>query len=221
MKVVKVYGKLRELLGQCRFELNVSTPAQAFKALLINFPELEKFILDSEKDGVAYRMMVGRQHIGEDNLGDLALPLGSHEVFSIAPVIVGAGGNFGRIALGVGLIGASFLFPGAGLFGTTGIAGGVAGGGAAGIVGVSSSAVLTATTVGTALSAVGAGLVLGGVAQMISPTPQPQALKEQEQLESFTFSGIVNVSRQGIPVPVVLGRAYAGSVVVSSGLDVV
>ena len=156
MKVVKVYGKLRELLGQCRFELNVSTPAQAFKALLVNFPQLERFILDSEKDGVAYRMMVGRQHIGEDNFGDLALPLGSSEVFSIAPVIVGAGGSFGRIALGVGLIGASFLFPGAGLFGTTGIAGGVAGGGAAGIVGVSSSAVLTATTVGTALSAVGA-----------------------------------------------------------------
>jgi|TARA_R100000084_G_scaffold91774_1_gene45656 predicted phage tail protein len=221
MKVVKVYGKLRELLGQCRFELNVSTPAQAFKALLINFPKLEKFILDSEKDGVAYRMMVGRQHIGEDNLGDLALPLGSREVFSIAPVIVGAGGGFGRLALGVGLIGASFLFPGAGLFGTTGIAGGVAGGGAAGVVGVSSVAVLNATTIGTALSAVGAGLVLGGVAQIISPTPTPTALKEQEQLESFTFSGIVNVSRQGIPVPVVLGRAYAGSVVVSSGLDVV
>ena len=212
MKVVKVYGRLRELLGQCRFELNVSTPAQAFKALLINFPELEKFILDSEKDGVAYRMMVGRQHIGEDNLGDLALPLGSHEVFSIAPVIVGAGDGFGRIALGVGLIGASFLFPGAGLFGSS----------AFGVFGpLAPGTIATLTTVGTALSAVGAGLVLGGVAEMISPTPEPQARKEQEQLESFTFSGIVNVSRQGIPVPVVLGRVYAGSVVISSGLDVV
>ncbi len=40
MKTVKVYGKLRELLGQCRFELNVSTPAQAFKALLVNFRSL-------------------------------------------------------------------------------------------------------------------------------------------------------------------------------------
>ena len=220
MKVVKVYGKLRELLGQCRFELNVSTPAQAFKALLINFPELEKFILDSEKDGVAYRMMVGRQHIGEDNLGDLALPLGSREVFSIAPVIVGAGGSFGRIALGVGLIGASFLLPGAGLFGTTGLITGATTGTFSGLAAVSGLAG-TLTTVGTALSAIGAGLVLGGVAEMISPTPTPNALKEQEQLESFTFSGIVNVSRQGIPVPVVLGRAYAGSVVVSSGLDVV
>lgn len=204
MKTVKVYGKLRELLGQCRFELNVSTPAQAFKALLVNFPQLERFILDSEKDGVSYRMMVGRQHIGEQNFGDLALPFGEREVFSIAPAIAGAGGNFGRILLGAGLIGASFLFPGAGLFGGGGVV-----------------ATGTLATVGTGLSAIGAGLVLGGVAEMISPTPEPQQRKEAEQLESFTFSGIVNISRQGIPVPVVLGRAYAGSVVISSGLDVV
>ena len=208
MKVVKVYGKLRELLGQCRFELNVSTPAQAFKALLVNFPQLERFILDSEKDGVSYRMMVGRQHIGEQNFEDLALPFGEREVFSIAPAIAGAGGNFGRILLGAGLIGASFLFPGAGLFG-----------GAAGVTFTGTAATLA--TVGTGLSAIGAGLVLGGVAEMISPTPVPQQRKEAEQLESFTFSGIVNISRQGIPVPVVLGRAYAGSVVISSGLDVV
>ena len=208
-KIVKVYGRLRELLGQCRFELNVSTPAQAFKALLINFPQLERFILDSEKDGVAYRMMVGRQHIGEKNITDLGLPLGDREVFSIAPVIAGAGGTFGTIAIGVGLIGASFLFPGAGLFGKTALFSGAAAG-----TGI-------ATTIGTSLSFLGAGLVLQGVADIISPTSEPQARKEQEQLESFTFSGIVNVSRQGIPVPVVLGRAYAGSVVVSSGLDVV
>lgn len=208
MKTVKVYGKLRELLGQCRFELNVSTPAQAFKALLVNFPQLERFILDSEKDGVSYRMMVGRQHIGEQNFEDLALPFGEREVFSIAPAIAGAGGNFGRILLGAGLIGASFLFPGAGLFG-----------GAAGVTFTGTAATLA--TVGTGLSAIGAGLVLGGVAEMISPTPVPQQRKEAEQLESFTFSGIVNISRQGIPVPVVLGRAYAGSVVISSGLDVV
>tara|TARA_R110002012_G_scaffold50972_1_gene131934 strand:- start:2169 stop:2795 length:627 start_codon:yes stop_codon:yes gene_type:complete len=208
MKVVKVYGKLRELLGQCRFELDVATPAQAVKALLVNFPQLERFILDSEKDGVAYRMMVGRQHIGEQNFGDLSLPFGEREVFSIAPAIAGAGGNFGSILLGAGLIGASFLFPGAGLFGGTSFFGAAAGAG-------------VATTVGVGLSAVGAGLILGGVAEMISPTPQPQQRKEAEQLESFTFSGIVNISRQGIPVPVVLGRAYAGSVVISSGLDVV
>ena len=204
MKVVKVYGKLRELLGQCRFELNVSTPAQAFKALLINFPQLEQFILDSEKDGVAYRMMVGRQHIGEENFGDFGLPLGDQEVFSIAPVIAGAGA-VGRIAAGIGLIALAVVNPfGAATIGTLGL-----------------TAPIAVSTVLPYVASFGIGLALTGVAQLISPTPEPQARKEQEQLESFTFSGIVNVSRQGLPVPVVLGRAYAGSVVVSSGLDVV
>ena len=202
---MKVYGALRELLGQCRFELNVSTPAQAFKALLINFPQLERFILDSEKDGVAYRMMVGRQHIGEDNIADLELPLGEQEVFSIAPVIAGAGA-VGRIAAGVGLIAAAILVPGLGLS-------------------LGSVTVLGTTfgVVSAGIGAVGAGLLLSGVSQLISPTPEPiaRSREEQNQLESFSFSGIVNVGRQGAPVPVVLGRAYAGSVVVSSGLDTV
>ena len=105
-------------------------------------------------------------------------------------------------------------------FGTTS-AFGISAAGATGAGVVAGGAFLT--TVGTALSAVGAGLVLTGVADIISPTPDPLSMgrEEQNQLESFSFSGIVNVSRQGVPVPVVLGRAYAGSVVVSSGLDVV
>ena len=212
MKTVKVYGKLRELLGQCRFELDVRTPAQAFKALIVNFPQLERFILDSEKDGISYRMMVGRQHIGEQNIDELGLPFGQHEVFSIAPAIAGAGRSFGRFLIGAGLIGASFLFPGAGLFGSSAF--GVFGPLSAGTIG-------TLTTVGTALSFVGASLILGGIAEIISPTPKPQQLSEAERLQSFSFSGIVNTTTQGTPVPVVLGRAYAGSVVISSGLDVV
>ena len=221
MKVVKVYGALRELLGQCRFELDVATPGQAFKALCVNFPQLERWLLDSEKEGVAYRVMVGKQKVTEEDVSPLLLPFGQHEVFSITPVVAGAGRGAGSILLGVALIGASFLFPGAGLFGTTGLAGGVAGGGAAGIAGVSSVAVLNATAIGTALSAVGAGLVLSGVAQILSPTPESSGFKEAQTLESFSFSGIVNTARQGVPVPIVLGRTYAGSVVVSSGLDTV
>ena len=72
----------------------------------------------------------------------------------------------------------------------------------------------------TALQTVGMTLALGGVAQMLSPTPKPPTFEEAQKLESFSFSGIVNTTRQGVPVPIVLGRAYAGSVVISAGLDV-
>lgn len=212
MKVVKVYGALRELLGQCRFELDVATPCQAIKALCANFPSLERYLIESGKDGVAYRVMVGKQKATEEDVSPLLLPFGEREVFSITPVITGAGGGGGlsQILLGAALIGISLAFPGGGLFGGTvfGFLGGPAA--SAGIL----------TTVGTAISYVGAALVLGGVAQMVSPTPKPQTFEEAQQLESFSFSGIVNTARQGVPVPIVLGRAYAGSVVISSGLDV-
>ena len=56
-------------------------------------------------------MMVGRQHIGEQNFEDLALPFGEREVFSIAPAIAGAGGNFGRILLGGWLYRCIVLVP--------------------------------------------------------------------------------------------------------------
>jgi len=70
---------------------------------------------------------------------------------------------------------------------------------------------------------VGAGLILIGVAQMISPTPKPPGLREQNdaiRLESNAFSGIVNATRQGVAVPIAYGRVFAGSVVLSAGLDV-
>lgn len=209
MKVVKVYGALRKLLGQCRFELDVATPAQAIKALCVNFPSLEKWLVDSEKDGVAYRVTVGKQKATEEDVSSLLLPFGEREVFSITPVITGAGG-FGRVLAGVALIAVAIAAPGVGLFG----------GGALGF-GVVSGASGFAAGLAAAAGTIGIGLVLTGVAQMLSPTPKPPSFEEAQKLDSFTFSGIVNVGRQGVPVPIVLGRAYAGSVVVSAGLDTV
>jgi len=211
MKVVKVYGALRERLGQCRFELNVATPAQAIKALCVNFPGLDKWLIDSEQDGVAYRVRVGKEEATPADMSVLGLPWSEREVFSITPVIAGAGGGFGRLLVGTLLIGASFAFPGAGLFGAS----------AFGAFGGPIAAAGTLTTVGTALSAVGAGLVLSGVSQIISPTPPSGLeLKEANRIENFSFSGITNTSQQGLAVPIAYGRLFVGSAVISSGLDV-
>jgi len=210
MKVVKVYGALRERLGQCRFELNVATPAQAIKALCVNFPGLDKWLIDSEQDGVAYRVRVGKEEATPSDVSVLGLPWSEREVFSITPVVAGAGG-FTRAVFGGLLIGASFLFPGAGLFG--------AGFGAFGPL--APATIGTLTTVGTALSAVGAGLVLTGVSQIISPTPPSGLeLKEANRIQNFSFSGITNTSQQGLAVPIAYGRLFVGSAVISSGLDV-
>jgi len=212
MKVVKVYGALRERLGQCRFELDVATPAQAVKALCVNFPGLDKWFVDSEQDGVGYRVRVGKQEATPEDLSVLALPWSEREVFSITPVVAGAGGGFGRVLLGGLLIGASFFLPGAGAFGFASI--GSAGAGVAATTGLAGAL----TTLGTSLSLMGASLVLGGIAQIISP--MPEFGDDSEKLRNFTFSGITNTDQQGLPVPIAYGRVVIGSAVISTGLDV-
>ena len=94
MKVVKVYGALRKRLGQCRFEFDVATPAQAIKALCVNFPGLDKWLIDSEQDGVGYRVAISKEKITEQDMTPLVMPFSEREVFSITPVIAGAGRGF-------------------------------------------------------------------------------------------------------------------------------
>jgi predicted phage tail protein len=212
MKVVKVYGALRKYLGQCRFQFEADTPAQAIKALCVNFPGLDKWLLDSEQDGVAYRVTIGKEKIGEDDLSPLVMPWSERQVFSITPVIAGAGRTGAMIGIGLALVvGAIVLGPAVGGFlglglGLAGSGAGIIGGVAAGLIG-----------------GLGASLVLGGVAQLISPQQTYSSAergKEAARFESFTFSGITNTVQQGLPVPIIYGRAYIGSSVISSGLDV-
>jgi predicted phage tail protein len=205
MKVVKVYGALRKRLGQCRFEFEVDTPAQAIKALCVNFPGLDKWLIDSEQTGMGFRVTVGKERITQEDASVAVLPWSERDVFSIAPVLAGAGQGFGQILAGIGLVALAILAPGIG------------GSVAATIFGTQFSAI------SLAIGGIGANLLLGGVAQMLSPQPDISALqrgKEAARLESFSFSGIVNTSQQGMPVPIVYGRAFVGSAVLSSGLDV-
>jgi predicted phage tail protein len=217
MKVVKVYGPLRKYLGQCRFEFVADTPAQAMKALCVNFPGLAQWLLDREAEGMAFRVTRGRDKITNEAPEGLVLPWSEREVFSIAPVIVGAGRGVGQILAGIALVtlaivlapaGAGFLGLGAGLKAS------VASGLATGFI---------SAGVSTAIGSIGASLIFGGIAQLISPTPSMGSFtsgKEAARLESFSFSGIVNTSKQGMAVPICYGRAFVGAAVISSGLDV-
>jgi predicted phage tail protein len=202
MKIVKVYGALKKRLGQGRFELDVATPAEAIRALCANFPGLQKWIIDSEQDGIGYKVKVGKESIEEDTLENLHFPWSERDVFSITPVLTGAGRGFGKILIGALLIGAAVLMgPGGAWAGTKGI-GLTIGSGAAKV-----------------MTQVGISLTLYGVAEMLSPVP-PGPPGEAEQLESFNFSGVVNTARIGTPVPIAYGRVFVGSSVISSGLDV-
>jgi predicted phage tail protein len=213
MKVVKVYGPLRQYLGQCRFEFVADTPAQAMKALCVNFPGLAQWLLDREAEGMAFRVTRGRDKITNEAPEGLVLPWSEREVFSIAPVIVGAGRGVGKILAGIALVALAFVTYGGSLaLGATGLTV------KAGLTGFAAFGAGAAAAAGT----LGIGLIVTGVAQLISPTPSLgfNTGKEAARLESFSFSGIVNTSKQGMAVPICYGRAFVGSAVISSGLDV-
>ena len=207
LRKVKLYGELAKFVGQEEFEAVVKTTAEAVKFLITNFPKLEAYMSDKY-----YQVLVGDKELDEDQIHD---PIGKSDIH-IVPVITGAGGNsFNKILLGGALIGASFLFPGAGMFGTTSLFG-VSAAGATGAGVVAGSALMTG--IGTALSAIGAGMVLNGVSEILFPLPQPEEQEDDPRI-SFNFSGVQITSRAGTAHPIVYGEIVTGSVVISASVD--
>ena len=194
---IKVYGRLAKFLGERTFEAEVKTPIDTFKFLLANFPNLERHMMEQN-----YCVKVGKNEIDETQLFD---PMGKQEI-KIVPVAVGAR-RLGRVLAGVALIGLAIAAPAAGL----GLGGG--------------SPLLFGTTGGGALAAAagnfGIYLVLSGAAQMLTPVPQPPGISEDPQSQNFSFSGVQNTSRAGTAIPVIYGEIFAGSLVVSAGIDTV
>jgi predicted phage tail protein len=74
-----------------------------------------------------------------------------------------------------------------------------------------------ANITGGMIARVGIGFVLGGVGQLLSPTPQTGSRGADERA-SFLFNGVQNLLEQGNPVPLVYGEFIVGSVTVSAGL---
>ena len=205
LREIKVYGELAKFVGQKLFQAEIGTAAEAIRFLVANFPGLDQHMADRH-----YKVIVGQDSLAMDEIHN---PSGQ-QVIKIVPVVAGAGGGFGSILAGIGLIAVSFLLPGAGIFGAgMGIFGPLAPG-----------AIATLTTVGNVISAVGASLVLGGVAQLISPVATTSMGSSggstSDPRQSYSFSGVQNVSRQGVPVPIVFGEVIVGSVTVSAGIDI-
>ena len=195
LRKLKLYGELAKFVGHKEFEIKVHSLPQAISFLVNNFPEVEAYM-----NPKLYQVKIGNYEINKDEIN---YPIGQQDIH-IVPVISGAGGGFGRFLTGAFLIGASFFFPGAGLFGTTSFLGAAAGTG-------------IGTAIGTGLSAIGAGMVLQGVGEMLFPTQQP-TFEDNPQI-SFNFSGTQNTARAGTPVPIVYGEIFTGSVVISGDVD--
>lgn len=213
LRKIKLYGPLAEFTGRSSLTADVSCIAEAVRMLLVNFPKLEAHVRQH-----SYQVFCGDTSLAEN---ELHFPVGSDDI-KIVPVVTGAGGGsgfgVGQIIAGVALIALSAVtFGGSALFAGAFTATGIGGTGAA----LGSIALLT----------LGAGLVLSGVSTLLTPVPQlpnfstrstsADSSDPRDPRNSFSFSGIQNVSRAGVPVPIVYGKTLVGSVVISSGVDVV
>ena len=79
--------------------------------------------------------------------------------------------------------------------------------------------------IGSVLTAIGTSMAISGVTNMLFPQQQPNVgdvnsgLSETDSRVNYSFSGIQNVSRSGVCIPLIYGEVFTGSIVVSSGTD--
>jgi len=198
LRKVKLYGELADFVGHKELDAVINSTADAIRFLVSNFEGLEAHMADRH-----YQVLVDDYDIDETEIHN---PIGQSDI-SIVPIISGAGGGTRKFLFGAVLIGASFMFPGAGMFGTTSIFG-------------SSVTGTFAAGIGTLASSIGASLVLQGVSEMLFPMPPiPDFSNEEDPKISFSFSGVQNTSRAGTSHPIVYGEIVTGSVVISAGID--
>jgi len=175
------------------FHLAVKSPAEAVRALSVLRPGFHGWVLEQHDRGVAWRVITDQPEGIEAE--ELDRETGSDII--LAPVLIGAGGNgmnIFKIILGVVLIAASIFIPG--------------------------SAMIFGTAFGKislGIGLVGASLVLGGVAGLLTPTPKLSGYSSSggsggvensrtEDLESNLFSRNQGSGGQGECVPLLYGQ---------------
>jgi predicted phage tail protein len=192
VKKIKVYGKLRQFLGKSYFEAAVRSPQQAMSFLIANYEGLQKHMNDQ-----MYKVKMGGRVITEDYLsmsgqGDIQIiPIATGSAFLI-PIALGAGAVAAGSAIAAG--------------------------------GVTLLGITIGAQVGTVLTALGTSMIIGGVTDLIAPQNTPQNISSVSEIDprmrgSYSFNGIQNVSSSGVPVPILYGLVFSGSILISSGTD--
>lgn len=194
MRTIRVFGPLRQFIkdnDKGVIKMCVQTPGEAIKALCTVLPGFEKFMLTSKARGLTFAIFSGKQNIGRDELGFN----GTNEI-RIVPVIIGSkkAGMFQTI------LGAVLVVVGA--FGMS--PWGQAFGGA---------------SWGPYALQAGGAMMIGGVAQMLSPMQAGLGRRESpENKPSYAFGGPVNTIAQGNPVPIAYGKRRIGGAIISAGI---
>ena len=79
-------------------------------------------------------------------------------------------------------------------------------------------------TVAPVFTAIGTSMIIGGITDLISPQNPISDSSNVSEIDpairgSYSFSGIQNVSSSGVPIPIIYGSVFSGSIIISSGTD--
>ncbi|MBG3850067.1 tail assembly protein [Xanthomonas sp. WHRI 8391] len=105
VRTVRLYGVLRAKFGK-EFRLAVASPAEAIRALSVQLPGFQAFLMGAKDRGLTFAVFNGRRNLNKDQLHD---PPGD-DAIRIAPVLQGAKrGGVLQTIIGAVLIVAGFI----------------------------------------------------------------------------------------------------------------
>ena len=193
MKKIKVYGRLRKFVGQAEFEADVNSPIEAISFLACNFKGIEKHMATQHYAINCGDLIVTEELLNMRTDSDIQIIPLAHGNFFFS-VALGALAKFGASKIGVTLLGHKIL----------------------------------ATVATTVLTTVGTSMIIGGVTEMLSPTaPTRDPSSGMDEFDpaalasNYSFTGLTNISRAGVPVNLVFGEILTGSITISNGVDTV
>ncbi|EDV1505001.1 tail assembly protein [Salmonella enterica subsp. salamae] len=174
-----------------RISLNIKTAAEGIRALAIQLPGFRQQMNEGW-----YQVRIAGNDVAPDALSArLNEPLPPGAVIHIVPRIVGAKSGAFQVVLGVVAIGAAFLTGG--------------------------TSMLAWGALSTGLFTAGVSMVLGGVAQMLTPLPKTPSMHSSDNGKQNTyFSSLDNMVAQGNSLPVLYGEMLIGSRRISQELKV-
>jgi predicted phage tail protein len=213
LKTIHLHGQLGALYGEMWY-LEVATPAEAVTAINANCPGFTQYLMESERDGTGYRILLEDTDIEPEAL---LAPFSARETFHIVPVLAGSGQT--GMAVAKVVVGAIIAIASAGA-GVAALAadagmtmGEVALGGGIGMA--MSQTALLGMSYGT-IALLGTSIMFSGVSSLLAKTPEAAGTKDG----SFAFNGPVNTTSQGGPIPIGYGELVVGSIVISGGIQV-
>ena len=223
MRKVYLEGVLGDKFGH-EWNLDVASPSEALQAIAVQRQGFKQYLIEAA-DSLTYEIVFGDKELkkpdGVQTDLDMVHPVPVGMPMHFVPVVEGSKSRGLAILTGLVLIAATGGFAAIGIGGSSTLTAGMAQNAAAfeAVAGGASLAAQTFSTagfLGSLMSGVGMMMVAGQLIQMLSP--QPDTGDAEERAENYLFSGAVNTTRQGGPVPLVYGRILTGSSTISASI---